>query len=361
MMVNFELGINSNISDYKPKTVSFGGERALRKKLLKGLLGLTLFLSMSNLTFGEKMATDVEKDGYKGRVKSIESFQVAMAPDPTDPNLYNPKDDPKLVYQVKYNENGIALHRLISFKPVNQPDMPGFNMAHFNYVEYIAAHPQDLVNCYDYDTMGEAVDYQYEYNNRNVVAKMFMDTYAQNGTHLLKLLAVNKLDGNQIAERDILNTKNNELIFKLIYKYMTNKTKPVTKSIVVESYWPNGTLRLQEKFIIGAADRVIAYSSDRYSTTNLIYDQKGHLVEMNKGNDDSRNKEFMLKYTRDKDGNLVELFNKSVYGTYMVKYEYEYDKMGNPQKIKVYASAEKFGKMIYEPLYQQVNTITYYN
>ncbi len=279
--------------------------------------------------------TQVEKDGFIGKVKQIEQscFRAKKKGDDiikknrdqfdnnfmykyndqgylTEEHSYNMQNELALRFRWEYDEKNNRTQQIgytgqggIAYTLKYENDANG-NQTGQNY--FTAEGKQEYAHTFLYNEKGNCIE----------ESKTLAD-----GTREFTRTTVYNEDGNWIEEnrsgrKDILAGK-----FIARYDSAGNRTE-------LEMYKPDGTLKIKSTFKFDAKRHKIEENEGENKYT-WSYDDKGHKIEYNeyKGKDNTINRKF--KY--DEHDNLVEMVQYSSYEKKETKFssQYEYDKEGN--------------------------------
>ena len=99
---------------------------------------MVFFLLLSFVCYGNQSSTDVEKDGYTGKIKSIQTVEAAFQPS-ANPDIYEESNQKQTIFYAKYDQNGLILSRMVDFErytDLNMVDSQKDNLVWF-YIKHL--------------------------------------------------------------------------------------------------------------------------------------------------------------------------------------------------------------------------------
>jgi hypothetical protein len=338
---------------------------------------------LSFVCYGNQTPTDVEKDGFKGKIKSIQTVEAACQPS-ANPDIYEESNQKQTIFYAKYDENGLILSRMVDFErysDINMGDFQSDNLIWF-YIKHLYDHYLD-----DMDHSFNAA-YIYDNQKKLTVIKLYAKEDLEQ-KNIPSYKAVNVYGPDQrISERNLSYLTNNGKVenfrSKSVYNFDAKNTV-----IKLSVYGQAGQLTKEVTITLDKSNNVIGYQvhgDDLGFIQNypiqFLYDSNNRIKQADeyesanvpKKGGGTTKKSFVRrtsKFIYDNNGFLLERDDTYYNNSYMtgtstvskktsIKYEYTFDQNGNPLTIKTLVLVDKFSKTFYQPVTMQHNTITYY-
>lgn len=300
--------------------------------------------------FTSIFSNDIEKDGFKGNIKSVVSTQYEMIPNSKNPTEYITNNENKrIVFIGEYSKDGEETRKYLHYDNVKRSKINGYSEYDYNYICYIANHLDKLVNHYDASFNGFEFVKDKDKNYK-------VGIYNPNFNKTSEIRIENIYDEDVLKEKSIYD-KNGNFLKKINFSYRSNK-KSLTNITIIQTYNKKGDLWLTENFTYDNKNHLVAYERDKFQKVNFLYDKNGNLIEFTVSNGVSVYLDVKCEYNNQ--NLLVSKTSVADSKKGSLKYDYELDSKGNVTKIKAFQSAEKFGSKVFEPIYIQVNNIEYY-
>jgi hypothetical protein len=352
------------------------------KATVRIALSIFIFLIFGFVCYGNQSPTDVEKDGFKGKIKSIQTVEAACQPS-ANSDIYEESNQKQTIFYAKYDQNGLILSRMVDFErysDINMGDFQSDNLIWF-YIKHLYDH--------FLDDMDHSFNAAYIYDNQKNLTEIKL--YAKQDLEqkdIPSYKAVNIYGPDQrISERNLSYLTGNGKIENFRSKFIYNfdaKNMLVKLSI----YGQAGQLTKEVTFTLDKANNVIGYQvheNDNFGFVQnypikFLYDSNNKIKQADeyesasvpKKGGGTTKKSFVRrtsKFTYDNNGFLLERDDTYYNNSYMtgtttvskktsIKYEYTFDQNGNPLTIKTLVLVDKFGKTFYQPVTVQHNTIT---
>lgn len=301
--------------------------------------------------FTSIFSNDIEKDGFKGNIKSVMSTQYEMIPNSKNPTEYITNNENKrIVFIGEYSKEGKETRKYLHYDNIKSIYVNGYLEPYYNYCYYIGNHLSNLVNHFNMN-----FDFGFEFLKDNEKTYK-VGIYNQKFQKISDIKIENTYNKDKLEEK-IIYDMNGNFVKKMIFSYNSNK-KSLTNTIIVKTYNEYGNLLQTEEFTYDNKNHLTIYKRDEFQKMTFSYDKNGNLIKF--AVSDGMSVYLDIKYEYNSQNLLVSKNIVTSYGKGSLKYDYELDSKGNITKIKAYQSAEKFGKKVFEPIYIQVNNIEYY-